>query len=170
VLARLEVPAAWRVLVVQDDTARGLHGSAEVQALQQLPPFGRERAADLCHQVLMKMLPSLAEARFEPFAQAVSDVQRSIGDYFAPAQSGSMYTSPAVARLMQWIAASGLPAGVGQSSWGPTAFAFVASSADGQRLLDQARAAGVLEPRLQCHLVAARNRGATLESHPLRAA
>lgn len=166
-LSRLGFPDPWRVVVVQDDRQRGLHGSEEVQALARLPAFPREAAADLCHQVLMKLLPALAEAQFEPFAQSLSHVQRRIGAHFAPAQGGSMYTSPAVARLMQWVERSGLPAGLGQSSWGPTAFAFMPSAAAAQRLVDQAQAAGMLPPPLSLRIVQGRNRGATLEAAPL---
>jgi len=162
-LARLDFPEAWRVVVVQDAHRCGLHGSAEVQALADLPTFPREAAADLCHQVLMKLLPALAEARFEPFAQSLNRLQHRIGEHFAPVQGGSMYTSPVVARLMQWIEQSGLPAGLGQSSWGPTAFAFVPSAAAAQHLVDQARAAGRVPPPLSLRIVGGRNRGALLE-------
>jgi beta-RFAP synthase len=166
-LARLGFPDAWRVVVVEDEQQCGLHGSEEVQALARLPAFPREAAADLCHHVLMKLLPALAEAQFESFAHSLSHIQRRIGAYFAPAQGGSMYTSPAVARLMQWVERSGLPAGLGQSSWGPTAFAFMPSAAAAQRLVDQARAAGMLAPPLSLRIVQGRNRGATLQAMPM---
>lgn len=166
-LSRLGFPDAWRVVVVQDDQQLGLHGRQEAQALARLPAFPREAAADLCHQVLMKLLPALAEAQFEPFAQSLSHLQRRIGAHFAPAQGGSLYTSPAVARLMQWIERSGLPAGLGQSSWGPTAFAFMPSAASAQHLVDQAHAAGMLPPPLSLRIVQGRNRGATVEAMPV---
>jgi len=167
VLARFDFPDAWRVVVVQDGLLCGLHGSEEVQALARLPAFPREAAADLCHQVLMKLLPALAEAQFEPFAQSLSHLQRRIGEHFAPAQGGSMYTSPAVARLMQWVERSGLPAGLGQSSWGPTAFAFVPSATAAQRLVEQAHAAGRVPPHLSLRVVQGRNRGAALQATPV---
>jgi beta-ribofuranosylaminobenzene 5'-phosphate synthase len=164
VLARLTVPVAWRIVIVQDERQHGLHGAEELQALERLPPFPREHAADLCHHVLMQLLPALAEGRFEPFAQSLSHLQRRIGDHFAPAQGGSMYTSPAVARLMQWIAQSGPPAGLGQSSWGPTAFAFQPSAQAALRLVEQAHAAGAVDPSLRLRIVAARNSGAVIET------
>lgn len=163
VVARLAFPAAWRVVVVQDPQRCGLHGAAEVQALARLPAFERAHAAELCHQVLMKLLPALAEGRFEPFAQSLGHVQRRIGEYFAPAQGGSMYTSPAVARLMQWVERSGFTAGVGQSSWGPTAFAFMPSADAARQLVEQARATGAADPALTLQVVAGRNTGATVQ-------
>jgi beta-RFAP synthase len=165
-LAHVDFPDAWRVVVVQDAHRLGLHGSAEVQALAGLPAFPREAAADLCHQVLMKLLPALAEAQFEPFAQSLSHLQRRLGEHFAPAQGGSMYTSPAVARLMQWVAQSSQPAALGQSSWGPTAFAFVPSAAAARQLVEEAHAAGRVAPALSLRIVRGRNRGAVLEAMP----
>ena len=164
-LSRQALPAAWRVLLVMDPTRRGLSGPQERQALSRLAPLGREQAAELCHQTLMQVLPGAAQADFHAFAHGVSRIQSLLGDHFAPAQDGEAYTSPAVGRLMRWLAGQspalcGLPAGIGQSSWGPTAFAVVSSQAQGETLLAAARAAGQVADELQLSLVSARNEGA----------
>ena len=162
VLARLDFPAAWRVVLVQDLSRVGLHGESERQGIARLPPFAQPRAAHLCHLVLMQILPALAESDFTPFAQGLTELQRQVGEYFAPAQGG-IYTSPAIGRLMQWVAGRH-EAGLGQSSWGPTAFAIVASDADAQRLVRAAQAAGAIDAGLQIRIVAGRNRGAEVAS------
>lgn len=159
VLARLDFPAAWRVLLVLDERIDGLSGAAERAAMDQLAPFPRALAADLCHHVLLKLLPAVIEQRFEPFAESVSRIQRQIGDYFAPAQGGSMYTSAAVAAFMDWLRAQG-PAGVGQSSWGPTGFAILPSEAEARRLLALAQQQGAIDPALRTVVCSANNRGA----------
>ena len=161
VLARLDFPAAWRVLLVLDERIDGLSGAAERAAMDQLAPFPRELAADLCHQVLLKVLPAVIEQRFEPFAEGVSRIQSQIGDYFAPAQGGSMYTSAAVAAFMDWVRAQG-PAGVGQSSWGPTGFAILPSDAEARRLIALAQQEGALDPALRLVVCGGNNRGARL--------
>lgn len=158
-LARVEFPASWRVVLLMDDRLDGLHGMRERVAMETLPPFPRERAADLCHQVLMRILPAAAEQSFATFAEGVTIVQRTIGDYFAPAQGGSMYTSRAVGRALEWIAAE-YPAGIGQSSWGPTGFAMLPSAEVAQEALHAARLAGALDPALRTLVVGGRNRGA----------
>ncbi len=160
-LARVDFPRAWRVLLVLDPRLDGLHGSAENAAMGQLPPFPRPLAADLCHQVLMRVLPAALEADFEPFAAGVSAIQQAIGDYFAPAQGGSMYTSPAVAQVLEWVRPR-YRAGIGQSSWGPTGFAILPSGLAAQEVVAAARAAGVVAPHLQLLVVAGRNQGARL--------
>ena len=164
-LARAAFPPAWRVLLVLDERRDGLHGPAERIAMGALAPFPRELAAELCHQVLMRILPAALEGVFEPFADGVSALQQLIGNYFAPAQGGSMYTSAAVARLLEWIRPR-YCAGIGQSSWGPTGFAILPSAERAAEVLAAARAAGVVEPALRLLVVTGRNRGALLDDEP----
>lgn len=160
-LARVPFPAQWRVLLLLDERIDGLCGAAERVAMDALPPFPRSLAADLCHQVLMRVLPGAIEGAFEPFAQGLSTVQRLIGDYFAPAQGGSMYTSAAVGVALEWIRAHQL-AGIGQSSWGPTGFAIMPSAAAAESALAAARAAGAVDPALRALVVEGCNHGAAV--------
>jgi beta-ribofuranosylaminobenzene 5'-phosphate synthase len=169
VISRVTPPEAWRVIVVQDPQRRGLSGEAERAALARLSPLPRAAAADLCHQVLMRVLPGAAAGEFETFAAGVNRLQERLGEHFAPAQDGSAWTSPAVGRLLAGLRArAGDAIGIGQSSWGPTGFGFVPSEAAAQALLASARAAGLLDPALAVHVVAFRNRGARVHEQPLR--
>ena len=164
-LARLALPTAWRILVVCDPAHRGLSGAQERQAIAALPSLPQAHAADICHQVLMRVLPGAACAEFEPFAAGICRIQRLLGAHFAPAQGGSAYTSPAVGALVRWMSdASGgdRAAASGQSSWGPTGFVIVPSQAQAEALVQQARAAEVLDAALAVRIVAARNHGAVV--------
>jgi beta-ribofuranosylaminobenzene 5'-phosphate synthase len=163
-LSRVDLPAAWRVVLVQDARAQGLSGGDEKHALAGLPPLAPSAAAAICHEVLMRILPGAALGEFAAFAGGVTQVQRVLGEHFAPAQQGRAFTSAAVGRLVQWLggnAASGRAA-IGQSSWGPTGFAVLPSQASAEALLLAARAAGVVDAALDVRIVAARNHGATL--------
>ena len=160
-LARLALPAAWRVIVALDPRVQGLSGAGEKAALATLPPLPHAVSAEICHEVLMRLLPGAAGAEFEPFAAGVSHIQRLLGDHFAPAQQGRRFTSAAVARLMDWIGAHAV-AGVGQSSWGPAGFAIVRSAEDARQALGSARAAGVLDAALEVRVTTLRNRGASV--------
>ena len=53
-------------------------------------------------------------------------------------------------------------AAVGQSSWGPTGFAILPSAADADAAVSAARAAELIDPALELHIVQGRNTGATL--------
>jgi beta-RFAP synthase len=172
-LSRVSMPAAWRIVVVQDSTCRGLSGSQERQVLAELAPMPQSVAADICHQVLMRVLPGAASADFAAFAAGVTRVQQLLGEHFAPAQAGSAYTSAAVGQLVQWIgearrgpcidgAEAAHGAAVGQSSWGPTGFAILPSQLEADAMVDAVHAAGLVGPGISLRIVRGRNRGATL--------
>ena len=163
-LSRIDLPAAWRIVLVQDPRAQGLSGGDEKQALALLPPLAQSAAAEICHEVLMRILPGAALGEFTAFAGGVTQVQRVLGEHFAPAQQGRAFTSAAVGRLVQWLGGhqTTARAAIGQSSWGPTGFAILPSQASAEALLLAARAAGVIDPALDVRIVAARNHGALL--------
>ena len=133
------------MLLVLDARGQGLHGGQEVEAFKRLPPFPRDIAAHLCHLALMQILPGLQEGRIDPVADGIAELQRRVGDHFAPAQGGR-FTSNAVADALGWAESQGF-AGVGQSSWGPTGFVLLPDQASADALLDRAHARyGELSP------------------------
>lgn len=139
IVARLPFPEEWRILLVSDPAAVGLHGAEERRAFSELPLFSEDDAARLCRLVLMQALPAVVERDLAAFGSAITRVQAFVGDYFAPAQGGRRFTSAAVERLLMQLADEGAT-GVGQTSWGPTGFAFVADEEQAQRLAARARA------------------------------
>jgi beta-ribofuranosylaminobenzene 5'-phosphate synthase len=104
----------------------------------------------------MRLMPALAEEDCAAFAAALGEMQRAVGDYFAPAQGGR-FASAAIAAALAWLEAKGV-AGVGQTSWGPTGFAVVESQVRGHALVMEARerfhSAG-----LELTMVSGRNHG-----------
>ncbi|CAB3682983.1 beta-ribofuranosylaminobenzene 5'-phosphate synthase family protein [Paraburkholderia rhynchosiae] len=165
-LARQPFPENWRVLLVSDNAREGLHGADERRGLAALAPFPQRLAAHLCHLVLMKILPGAAERNIVPFAHGLTEMQQTIGEYFAPVQGG-VFASPDVERALRAVAAQ-RTAGIGQSSWGPTGFAIVGSARDAECALAAAREATRGMPHIECTLVAGRNRGATVRSAQAR--
>lgn len=137
IVSRLSFPDTWRILLVFDSLDQGIHGSNESAAFDALPKFPAESAAYLCRLVMMQLLPSLADADIVGFGRAVTALQRTVGDHFAPAQGGR-YASPLVSEVLVWLESEGA-AGVGQSSWGPTGFAILGTEHEAQRLLQRAQ-------------------------------
>jgi beta-RFAP synthase len=137
IISRLPFPDDWRVLVVLDPIRQGIHGSDESSAFTSLPPFPDDIAAHLCRLTVMKLLPSLVEHDLAGFGSAIKDLQNHLGDYFAAAQ-GSRFTSPDVAAALDLLEQEGA-VGIGQSSWGPTGFAFAPSDMEAERLLQIVR-------------------------------
>lgn len=162
VLSRVELPANWRFIVVLDSRAEGLHGNAEINAFRELPVFPSHEAARLCHLLVMKGLPGLMEGDINAFGSVITEVQATVGDYFAPAQGGR-FTSIDVGHAMAFLAARGA-VGVGQSSWGPTGFCLVENPAMAERLLVEARANFEGNPFLRFLVCTARNQGALIST------
>lgn len=160
VIARLPFPAAWRVILVLDPASHGLAGSAEVDAFAALPKFSERTAADICRLVLMQLLPALAETDLPNFGAALSEIQHRVGEHFSSAQGG-LFTSPRVASAMAQLKASGAT-GIGQSSWGPTGFAFAASAEEARAMVAKLRGAG---ENLDIRVVEGRNNGASIAGH-----
>jgi beta-ribofuranosylaminobenzene 5'-phosphate synthase len=167
IVARLAFPRDWRLVLVLDPSRQGLHGSGESSAFATLPPFSPALAGRLCRQVLMRLLPGLAEQDFSAVSQALGAIQSELGDYFSSAQHGR-YSSPAVATALGWAAAQGI-AGIGQSSWGPTGFALVEDEARAAALVTALRQRFGAADAPLFRVVAGLNRGADIsitESEP----
>jgi beta-ribofuranosylaminobenzene 5'-phosphate synthase len=161
ILVRADFPETWRVLLIVDTRTTGVHGEAEAQAFARLPPLAVTAAAHVCRLVLMQLVPGLMESDIEAFGAAVTEIQSIIGGHFAAAQGGAPWASPAVGRIAAMLKERGA-FGIGQSSWGPTGFAFTATNEIAASLYDSlieaARAEG-----LDILVGRGRNRGASIE-------
>ena len=133
IVSHISFPERWRIIVVLDPARRGIHGAAEAAAFAKLPPFPDDDAAQLCRLVIMKALPAIADHDIVNFGSAIKELQARLGDYFAAAQGGRRFTSPDVAAVLAALDREGA-FGIGQSSWGPTGFAFAAAPEEADRL------------------------------------
>jgi beta-RFAP synthase len=137
-IARVPFPPEWSVLVVQPLPSTGLHGSAERRAFADLPPIADGVTDRLCRLLLLGLLPAVQERDLESFGAALSELQQHVGRCFANAQGG-IYARPELEAVVADLRALGLH-GVGQSSWGPTLYAFSDQPpAERQQILEQTR-------------------------------
>jgi len=122
-VARMEFPDSWRVVLARPPGPSGLHGTAERQAFEQLEDLGRSEAQTdaLCRLILLNLLPALAEQDLTGFGDSLHEFNARAGESFAAIQGGR-YASPRVAELVSFLRREGIR-GVGQSSWGPAVFA-----------------------------------------------
>jgi beta-ribofuranosylaminobenzene 5'-phosphate synthase len=163
IICRLPLPDAWRILVILDPQRQGIHGPEEGTAMAALPPMCAADAARFCRLVLMQALPALADHDLANFGKAIKELQIGLGDYFAPAQGGARFMSRDVAAVLDVLDSAGA-FGVGQSSWGPTGFAFAPTPDEAARLAMIARrhaSGGGLDIRI-CEGL---NRGAQIVAH-----
>jgi beta-ribofuranosylaminobenzene 5'-phosphate synthase len=160
VIVRTPFPDAWRGLLVLDRNAVGVHGDRETKAFSALREFPETTAAHLCHLTLLRLLPGLVERDLPAFGAALTEIQAVVGSHFATEQGGGIWSSPSVGRLVARMGEAGA-VGLGQSSWGPTGFAFVenqdAANKHFHTLGEEARSLG-----LEIVIVRGRNSGATI--------
>lgn len=155
-VARLEFPSEWRVLLVMPNDRRGLSGDAERAAFSRLTPMPASLTETLCRIVLMELLPAVASADFATAAAALWEFGQLNGSHFAPVQGG-VFADPQMAALAQWLTEQG-HVGVGQSSWGPTLWILCCDEAEATRCREKI----VLHPSSRActiHLTAAQNNG-----------
>lgn len=163
IVSQMPFPEHWRILVVLDPHRQGVHGPDERDIFGKLAPCSDAEAAHLCRLVLMKALPALAECDIGDFGSAIKELQAHLGDYFAPIQGGSRFSSPDVAAALDLLESEGA-LGIGQSSWGPTGFAFAPSAEAAEQVLARARR----DPRcrnLEIRACSGLNRGAEITAH-----
>ena len=158
VVARLPFPDEWRVLLILDEAVEGLHGQDELQAFRALPQFPAAGAGEICRQVLMGLMPALVEHDLPVFGAAVTTIQTLIGTHFAPAQGG-VFTSRRVEALARRLVDAGA-VGIGQSSWGPTGFAFAPSEDEARRMV--ASVGDATGRGIEIRIVRGRNSGAKI--------
>jgi beta-RFAP synthase len=156
---RTNMPQAWRVLLLLPAADRGLSGDAEERAFATLPAVGAATTSLLRRIALDEIGPAARAEDLPRFAEAVARFNELSGNCFAPVQGGA-YSSPNATRWIDRLRQLGAPAG--QSSWGPTLFAFAADQADAEQLaksiVHDARGDG-FELRITPPL----NRGASIE-------
>lgn len=157
VISRIPFPSEWRIILVLDSLAHGIHGDAEIKAFRALAPFPAAGSASICRHALMEIMPAAFEKDMATFGNAVTAIQQTLGDYFAPAQGGR-FTSPAVERTLARLAECGA-VGIGQSSWGPTGFAFAPSQAAAEGIV---ASAALMDTQTTIRIVAGRNEGAQI--------
>ncbi len=157
VVAWANFPRDWRILLIWAPGVEGAHGAAETRAFARLPPFPSQAASEICRRTLMQVLPGAAEVDLEAFGDGVARIQEIVGDYFAPAQGGGRFASAPVSRVAARLKALGAH-GIGQSSWGPTGFAFASDPTHAEFLARRAER----EPGVEIKICNARDHGAEI--------
>jgi beta-RFAP synthase len=128
VIVHHEVPLDWIFVVALPNQPPGLSGTREQQAFEKLPPAQLDHPSVISRLVLMQLLPALVEDDIVRFGQALTAIQRLVGDVFAPTQGGR-FASKAVSDCIDALLEAGAY-GAGQSSWGPACYGLTRRSDD----------------------------------------
>lgn len=117
VISRLHFPEDWRILLVIPEISAGASGSGERDIFSQYCPIPLNEVREICHEVVMKMLPGIVEHDLDLFGSAVNRIQE-IG--FKRVEHSLQ--PPLVASLVEEMRNAGA-ACAGMSSFGPTLYA-----------------------------------------------
>lgn len=156
-VARLDFPSEWRVLLIMPNDRHGLSSDAERAAFSRLAPMPTSLTETLCRIVLMELLPAIASIDFPSAASALREFGQLNGSHFAPVQGG-VFADPQMAELAQWLTDQEC-VGVGQSSWGPTLWSLCRDESEAFRRRDEI-ASHPSSRACTIHLTAAQNAGA----------
>ncbi|MFC6974084.1 beta-ribofuranosylaminobenzene 5'-phosphate synthase family protein [Halomicroarcula sp. GCM10025709] len=161
VLARHNVPADWRFLLVVPDVDHGRSGAAEDRSMRDAVERADPGIADQISTLLTReLLPAIATRDRRAFGTAAATLGRLNGAWYADEQGG-VYRPPA-GELVEHLADAPAITGSGQSSWGPTVWGLTdvdserAARDAGRAALDAAGVDGTVQ------VVAPRNTGADL--------
>jgi beta-RFAP synthase len=116
------LPSTWRIVLIRTSEHPGTSGTPEKTAFKRLTPVPQAVTDKLWEITHHELLPAVHKSDFARFGEAVYQFGLLAGGCFAEVQNGPFASQP-IQKLIDAIRAQGV-AGTGQSSWGPTVFAF----------------------------------------------
>jgi beta-ribofuranosylaminobenzene 5'-phosphate synthase len=154
VIVHHEFPADWRIVLAIPDLPAGASGGKEADIFKKYCPVPLWEVQALCHEVLMRMLPALAERDLDRFGASINAIQdlgfKKVEHRLQP---------PEVAVLLDAMRGAGA-AGAGMSSFGPALYAVCDT---GGKEIEQAAQSFMQETGGGTTLItSARNSGATV--------
>jgi beta-RFAP synthase len=161
VIARLDFPEDWRILLINDNSQIGINGQMEHQVFSELPEFSSLLAGELCRHVLMQGLPALHEQDLEGFGNTVLALQVATGEHFSGAQGG-LFASKNVEEVLNFSEKHAVKC-MGQSSWGPTGFAILENDTIANEHLTQLKSRFADNINLSFSITQGYNKGASIQ-------
>jgi len=162
VVARHDVPADWRFVLVVPDSDPGQSGSEEDRSMRAAIERADPGIADQISALLTRrFLPAIATRDRRAFGGAAARLGRLNGAWYADEQGG-VYRPPA-GTIVERLSDAPTVTGAGQSSWGPTVWGLTdtegthEAKAAGYRALEAAGVGG------EVYIAAPRNTGASLD-------
>lgn len=155
----LNFPEEWRIVVVVPSVEGGYDEEAEKPIMMKVKGDS-SLIMEVAYLTLMKLIPGIIDKDIVEFGEALSSIQVLVGKAFSKYQGG-IFRSGVVSKLIEELKGAG-GLGVGQSSWGPTVYAFTDGDVDslcraaGRCLHDHGVGGSIIVTK-------ARNRGADIK-------
>lgn len=117
VTVNLQFPKDWKILLAIPDIPPGANGQKEVDIFKKFCPVPKDDVRELCHEVLMRMLPGVSDCDLDLFGSSVNRMQ-NLG--FKKMELSLQ--PPCIPDLIELMRNSGA-ACAGMSSFGPALYA-----------------------------------------------
>lgn len=156
---RANFPTKWRFLIVTPSKASvSPYGEREEELFKKLQ--SKKLPSQLIYEayftLMSQLIPSVTEKDAETFGKALTKIQYLVGQIYSPVQGGTF--NPDSTWVISILRRDGV-LGVGQSSWGPTVFAFIENE---KRALEIKNAVKIqLDGKCDSFVAQADNTGAT---------
>lgn len=126
VISHTPFPQEWRAILVHDPSAIGLHGARRKSSFRCAASVERKRKRRNLSSCIDATHPGVSRKRICTVWRSPHAYSRNCWRLLFPGSKNSRYTSKSVERLIMRMGELGA-AGLGQTSWGPTGFAFTES-------------------------------------------
>lgn len=120
IIFRSSLPKNWFFIVIIPKGIKGLSEKEERNILKLPEPMDEKLQYELQRELILGLLPSVVRHDIKGFGKAITRIQLLIGKYFAKYQ-GDIFCCEETSFIIQSLVKHGAY-GVGQSSWGPTAY------------------------------------------------
>lgn len=165
VTAQHHIPPSWRFVLVRPDEPPGRSDTAEEQTMRRVVETAAPEVADQISAVMTRrLLPAIATGDRSGFGDAVQEIGRLNGTWYADEQGG-VYRPP-VGAIVDALSSHPSIDGTGQSSWGPTVYGITSEDRveEAEEIAQAALANAGVEGTVQ--IVRPRNQGASITTVP----
>lgn len=123
VIFQADLPRSWTFLLAIPNITKGYHAREEVDVFEGFCPVPKGDVAELCREILVRMIPAVLEEDLDGFGAAINRIQ-DLGFKKVEVE----LQNPMIKRVMEGMREAGA-AGAGLSSFGPTVYAVADSNA-----------------------------------------
>jgi beta-ribofuranosylaminobenzene 5'-phosphate synthase len=154
VLFRRDFPD-WPIVIAIPNT-KGAHDAEEVDIFKKFCPIPLTEVQEICHVILMQMLPAIVEKDLESFGKAVNHIQKT----GFKKREVELQPQP-VLDIMEYMQSNGA-SGSGISSFGPVVYGVVENVNEGKKLQKEVQRMLAESLGGKVMLTKAKNRGADI--------
>ena len=158
IIFKTSFPKEWKIILLFDSKAKGLHGSSENKFFSTDTTVSlRKKLSDL---TLNEIIPSIIYKDFDIFARSLTKFQEFNSLFYSSIQKSS-YLSHDIAKVIKKVSRN-FNIAAGQSSWGPTSYILIDSTNEYNGIIPILDNTISMYNNLSYEIVSAKNNGRKL--------